>query len=325
MRRKLLQDAIADAKSIKEIAITNAKLALEESITPHLQSILSTKIQEMEDDELEEDIVEGNQEELDLEEILEKFENSDDLDEAKKDDDDKKEDTKKPAAKDEKADDKGDEKKDDAKDGAEDDENLDDELNIEDMTDEDLKGFIETVISGMVEAGELEAGEGLGAEAGGEELPGDEEDMELGFELEEDEEFSEEMKSQPTMCERKQIKTLQTDLRESIKTIKILKESLNDINLLNSKLLYTNKIFKSKNLTESQKLKVLGAFDKATTTKEAKLVYETISSSIKAKTKPLRENRGSASKLLGGRKPARKPIIEESAQVQRWQKLAGII
>ena len=49
---KLLKDAIADAKAVRETAIANAKIALEEAFTPRLQSILSKKLQaEMEGDE----------------------------------------------------------------------------------------------------------------------------------------------------------------------------------------------------------------------------------------------------------------------------------
>ena len=41
---KLLKEAIADAKAVKETALANAKLALEEAFTPRLQSILSQKL-----------------------------------------------------------------------------------------------------------------------------------------------------------------------------------------------------------------------------------------------------------------------------------------
>ena len=54
---KLLKEAIADAKAVKETAIANAKIALEEAFTPKLQSILSKKLQsemEEEEDEMEE-------------------------------------------------------------------------------------------------------------------------------------------------------------------------------------------------------------------------------------------------------------------------------
>ena len=115
---------------------------------------------------------------------------------------------------------------------------------------------------------------------------------------------------------------------EEVKDAEIeeLKSELNEINLLNAKLLYTNKIFRSKSLSESQKIKVLTAFDKAKTKKEAQLVYETLLESLKvsivgAKTS-IKESLGSASKSLGSANA--KPIIDVDNQFARWQTLAGI-
>ena len=92
-----------------------------------------------------------------------------------------------------------------------------------------------------------------------------------------------------------------------------LKSELNEVNLLNAKLLYTNKIFRNKSLTESQKVKVLTSFDKATSKKEVELVYETLIESLKVSTTkaPIKESLGSASKALGG--ATSKPIIENDA------------
>jgi hypothetical protein len=89
-------------------------------------------------------------------------------------------------------------------------------------------------------------------------------------------------------------------------------------------LLYTNKIFKAKNLTESQKVKVLAAFDKAASVKEAKLVFETLSEGMKETKKTVNESllRGSASKVAGVAE--KKPILEVNDQFSRWQTLAGI-
>ena len=42
-RKDLLSEAIADAKAVKETALANAKLALEEAFTPKLQSMISAK------------------------------------------------------------------------------------------------------------------------------------------------------------------------------------------------------------------------------------------------------------------------------------------
>jgi len=121
------------------------------------------------------------------------------------------------------------------------------------------------------------------------------------------------------------------DLDEAMATIETLKSELNEINLLNAKLLYTNKVFRGKNLTEAQKVKVLGAFDKAETVKEVKLVFETLNSSVKAKavnrsiTEGVRA-KGSASNLTAAPKATKKqPIVESNEMVNRFKKLAGLI
>ena len=117
----------------------------------------------------------------------------------------------------------------------------------------------------------------------------------------------------------------ESELEEAMNTIAILKNDLNEINLLNAKLLYTNKIFRSKSLTESQKVKVLTAFDKATSKKEVELVYETLSEGLKVSTistkSPIKESLGSASRALGN--ATSKPIIENDA-FARMRELAGL-
>ena len=103
-----------------------------------------------------------------------------------------------------------------------------------------------------------------------------------------------------------------------------LKAELHEVNLLNAKLLYTNKIFRAKNLKEAQKVKVLEAFDKASNVKEVKLIFETLSEGMVAKTAtPIKENLGRASKAAGVA-PTKQPIVEVDSQVARWQKLAGL-
>jgi hypothetical protein len=113
------------------------------------------------------------------------------------------------------------------------------------------------------------------------------------------------------------------ELKEAYATIKSLKSDLNEVNLLNAKLLYTNKIFKAKNLTENQKVKVLGAFDKAGTVKETKLVFETLNEGLKTKKAPIRESLGAASRVSGNVNK-KKPIIKTDPMVARFQKLAGL-
>ena len=114
------------------------------------------------------------------------------------------------------------------------------------------------------------------------------------------------------------------ELNEAVRTINALKAQLNEVNLLNAKLLYVNKLFKAKSLTETQKVKVVSAFDKATTLKEAKSIYEVLKDSFTTTvTKaPIKESLGFASKPIGNA-PA-KPIVEADSYVYRMQQLAGI-
>ena len=106
--------------------------------------------------------------------------------------------------------------------------------------------------------------------------------------------------------------------------LKELRADLQETNLLNAKLLYTNKIFRAKNLKEAQKVKVLEAFDKASNVKEVKLIFSTLNEGmVNKKSAPIKENLGSASKAAGVAQH-RKPIVEVDSQVSRWQKLAGI-
>ena len=114
------------------------------------------------------------------------------------------------------------------------------------------------------------------------------------------------------------------ELNEAYDTIKIMKKELNEINLLNAKLLYTNKIFKSKNLTETQKIKVLGSFDNATTVKETKLVYTTLNEGIKVKKPSIEKTLGRASKSTNS-PTVKKPILESNDAYFRMQQLAGLV
>jgi hypothetical protein len=331
--REMLKEAIAEAKAVKEMAIANAKVALEEAFTPQLQSMLSAKLQEMEEeDEDVEDMDEalgtlndpdsptahGNiaeeeemDEELDLDEILSSLNEEEEEEESEEEE------------------------------SEEESEEEGEPLDLEDMTDDDLKSFIEDVIADMVKSGELEAGhedESEEEEAEGEseeDMMMEEEDIDLDELLAEIDslDISEEMEDESMMYEDEleetsnhQFEALQAELDEALNTIATLRGDLNEVNLLNAKLLYTNKIFKSKNLTESQKVTVLTTFDKATTVKEVKLVFETLTEGLKTKTnKPSRitENLGSASKSTGTTKTKR-PILESDDMVKRFQKLAGI-
>jgi hypothetical protein len=115
------------------------------------------------------------------------------------------------------------------------------------------------------------------------------------------------------------------ELEEAMNTIATLRSELNEVNLLNAKLLYVNKLFKAKNLNESQKVKVINAFDRAETVREAKNVFDTLNESLnteKAKSQ-IKESLSFASKSAGV--SDRQPIMEGNDFMLRMQKLAGII
>jgi hypothetical protein len=422
--RDLLKEAIADAKAVKEVAITNAKAALEEAFTPHLKEMFEKKMKSMEEEDDLKEYAETQPDrdmdgdgdvdaedakamsEAELEELLKE------LNEAEEEETEEK--------KSEKSEEEGEEEE--------------EEIDLDDMTKEDLEKFIEEVVDEMIEAGELEAGhEGMEDEAGAEmepemgaeEMPAEEEAPMMENQLSEiidlspdqiamlpmyvasaltaivgggaalanKEEIANAVKKAIAMVSKKkgtevtqeafdpsmvdlspdQIAMLPTyvasvmtalisggaalankseianavkkaigmvskkgtavkaegeheeELQEAYKTIKTLRAELNEINLLNSKLLYTNKIFKAKNLSEAQKVKVLTAFDKAETVKEAKLVFETLQEGLEkvVKKELVRENKGFASKAIGS--SPKQPVVDTNPMVDRFKKLAGLI
>jgi len=354
--RDILKEAIADAKSIKEAAIANAKVALEEAFTPYLKEKLSAKLAEIDamDEEMDEAKEMDEMKKSEMDEIKDMDESKDemyedenmdemkDMDETKKSMDemdldellreleDMEEnmdetinDPKGPGAHGNIAPTaQNDTDLNEAKEGEEEESEEDVEIDIENMSEEDLKSFIESVIADMVEAGELEAGH---------------EGMEDEEESEEEEEVSidelmhdmDEAKKDMDEAKMKEMDEMKKDLDEAFRTIEAIKSELNEVNLLNSKLLYLNKVFKAKNLTESQKVKVLAAFDKATSKKEAQLVYETVMESLNntnTTKRPVTESvRGMASKVISGAENSTKqPIIEVNSAFERMQKLAGI-
>ena len=213
----------------------------------------------------------------------------------------------------------------------------DEEIDIENMDESDLKSFIEGVIADMVAAGELEGGEGMEGEEEGEEEESEESEEEV--EINERKKYGGNKGDVPAKKRgdkkdtaeeegvedyKKKLKEMKEELDEAYNALSTIKTELQEVNLFNAKLLYTNKIFKAKNLTESQKVKVLAAFDKAASVKEAKLVFETLSEGMKETKKTVNESmlRGSASRAAGV--ADKKPILEVNDQFARWQTLAGI-
>ena len=129
-----------------------------------------------------------------------------------------------------------------------------------------------------------------------------------------------------------QVKHLSSELSEHRKVVKYLRSKLNEVNLLNAKLLFTNKLFRAYGLTNEQKLKVVENFDRATNLREVKLVFATLAESFghgPASTvkQPIKEKKGSASKAVASTKPKSTPkVIGEGFDMkERFQKLANIL
>jgi len=252
------------------------------------------------------------------------------------DDDDTEEDDK-----DAKSDDKAEKAGEDLTKGTEGGEDMEssDEQEVVDITVGELKDIIRDVFM-TLQGGEeatLDADTDLAADLdmdGGEEMPADDTEISLEEILRELEAADKKVEEgtgpggeiDPKAADVHNVKNdpTQQELNEAIKTIKVLKHELNEINLFNAKLMYVNKIFRAKNLSESQKTKVVSAFDRASSVKEVENTFRTLSESISAapKKSSLKESVGFASKAMGNA-PVR-PIVEADAFVTRWQQLAGI-
>ena len=103
---------------------------------------------------------------------------------------------------------------------------------------------------------------------------------------------------------------------------------MNEVNLLNAKLLFTNKLFRSYGLSNEQKMKVVENFDRAHNLREVKLVYSTLAESFGSKqTKTeIKESKGSASKPVASTKSEKQEVIAEGHEMrERFKKLAGIL
>ena len=206
----------------------------------------------------------------------------------------------------------------------------DEEIDLEDMSEDDLKGFIEDVIKDLVADGTIEAGEDFEEEEVEDSVEVEDiEDVDVDVEIDEAKDVdgetgagNEDGDKDDTEIEKE---TEKMRFKEALDEIEALKVELNEVNLLNAKLLYTNKIFKSKNLTEDKKVKVLKAFDKASTVKETKVIFETLSEGLMSKTEANARPKGIASKATGTITEVKKPIIESNDVYNRMRKLAGLI
>ena len=372
----LLKDAIADAKAVRETALENAKIALEEAFTPRLQSMLSKKIQS----EIEVD--EGEHE--DDEDVEERMHNDDeDPEEGEmRRDGDEIEDEGEERGEDEK--DEGiieidgvkyapvvseKEDEDEVEEGEErgDDDDVDEDLDLDEILKElDEEGVneeeeideIEEVDEDVDEIEENDVSSGIGkgdnshdkksgdstdigkagkakhesVEAVSEGEHEDEDDDKKDESVEEDidlEEIVKALSEEEDEEEKKnEVSELQSELDEHRNVVKYLRSKLNEVNLLNAKLLFTNKLFRSYGLNNDQKMKVVETFDRAHNLREVKLVYSTLAESFGSKqTKTeMKESKGSASKPVASTKSEKQEVISEGHELRdRFKKLAGIL
>jgi hypothetical protein len=116
------------------------------------------------------------------------------------------------------------------------------------------------------------------------------------------------------------------ELEEAYATIESLRSTINEVNLLNAKLLYTNKLFRTFDLNEGQKMKVIENFDRAESLREVKLVFATLGENLNVARKPKRVVKESlASKPMKSSAPSKEIISEGNVVADRFKKLAGLI
>jgi hypothetical protein len=124
--------------------------------------------------------------------------------------------------------------------------------------------------------------------------------------------------------EEKKDDSVKEELEEAYATIESLRTTINEVNLLNAKLLYTNKLFRTFDLNEGQKVKVLENFDRTSSVREVKLVFSTIAENLNvSKKKRTVVKEGMASKPTKSSAP-KKIISEGNDMAARWKKLAGL-
>ena len=318
-KTNLLKEAIADAKAVRETALANAKIALEEAFTPRIQSMLSAKLSEEEgiDDEPvgietedmapeEEPVVaDTNEEEIPeapVEEEMDEPEMEEDMEPA----DDTNEDLELEAILRELEEDPAEEAP----------APTEEALDSSDIGDGDNK--VDSADDHTEDPGEDDLTEGEHEEEDTNEDVSLDEIIKALQEEEHDD--SEEKEDIDETADEKD-----KDLEEAYSVIKFLKSKINEVNLLNAKLLFSNKLFKNHSLNEGQKMKVIENFDRAHTLREVKLVFATLSESFSLNTSRTKRTikESYASKSSASTAP-KKVISEGNELAARWKKLANL-
>jgi hypothetical protein len=380
----LLKDAIADAKAVRETALENAKIALEEAFTPRLQSMLSKKIQSEMEHEDEDDVDEGEHEDEDeVEERGEMRRSGDELDDDEPSEamhDDEEDDVDEGEHEEDEVDESQvieidgvkyapvvseEEDEDEVEEGEErgDDDEVDEDLDLDEILkeleeEEDNEDEIDEIEEGEHEdddkedvdeevdqssgigssdnkKGSADKSSGIGSKgkAKHESVEVNEEDKEDEDEVDEDIDLEEIVKAlseeEDEEKEVEEVSKLQSELDEHRNVVKYLRSKLNEVNLLNAKLLFTNKLFRSYGLNNDQKMKVVETFDRAHNLREVKLVYSTLAESFgskQTKTEIKESKKGSASKAVASTKSEKQEVIAEGHEMRdRFKKLAGIL
>ena len=316
----LLKEAIADAKAVRETALQNAKMALEEAFTPHLKSMLSAKLAE--DDIEEDDNPFADNEEDDEEEAEEGMDNY------------REEDDEEEMADEEEVDESEIVEIDGVKYAPivseEDEEEMDDDEEVDESEELDLEAVIKELEQEIAEADDSDEDLTEG--------PDDEEEEKVSEEVEEITEEDDEDEDKDDVDEQstpeseedtkvhESVNAMQTELNEYKEAVTYLRDKLHEVNILNAKLLYTKRLFKEFALSNNQKMKIVETFDRAQTTREIKLVYSTLAESYKD-TGSVKKNdiKEFASKKAGTTAPKTKIISEENQVADRFKKLAGIL
>ena len=332
----LLKEAIADAKAVRETALQNAKMALEEAFTPHLKSMLSAKLAEEDIEEDENPFADKDEDDEEesadegMHDSPRREDDDEEVEEAEHDDEDEDKDE---VDESEIVEIDGvkyapivtEDEHEDEEDEMDESEELDleavikeleEELNETESDDDDEEKVDEEVVTEAEhededkdEVDEQSTSSGIGSGTGVKQpSAGDEEDPGKGKVHE-------------------QVNTLQSELNEYKEAVVFLKDKLHEVNILNAKLLYTNKLFKEFVLSNDQKLKIVETFDRAQTSREIKLVYSTLAESYTDNGKEKKEvvKESYASKKSGGTAPSKKIISEENQVADRFRKLAGLI
>jgi hypothetical protein len=351
----LLKEAIADAKAVKEVALANAKLALEEAFTPRLQSMLSKKLAE--EAEAEEPVEEGEGEEEAPVEEYGFYSEGEDEEPAMEEGEGEEEEHVEEAEEEEPAMEEAEEEEPSMEEGEDEEEPMDEELMeiirqleedidsseigggdnkkpsavaSDDSTEDKKEKLVQLVEEEDEDSEEVaEIKEILRALR---EEEGEEEKVEEGEDEEEvdikevlralrEEEGEEEKVEEAEEDEEKEM--AEAKLREAYAVITFLRSKINEVNLLNSKLLFSNKLFRKHSLSEKQKMTVIENFDRASSLREVKLIFATLSESFRTtKVKPIRES--FASKPTASTRPS-KPILNEGDDMaSRLRKLAGL-